>query len=174
MAKRTKTYNTRETTTEWPNNVKLNYYKLGMKIIDIKIINPDTKAPVSLEDWKKESDPTRAEWILIETDELKPFLLHKKLADGGRSFTFDEALKAGNTLTRAQGLALYNAKYNGLREALELIGGDPIRGWVWTCEADDPQCSAADAWYVGLNYGNVYYSTKTYGNQVRLVSAFNS
>ena len=53
-----------------------------MQILSIQIIDPDTKAPVSLEDWKKESDPTRAEWILIETDELKPFLLHKKLADG--------------------------------------------------------------------------------------------
>lgn len=146
-----------------------------MKIIDIKIINPDTKAPVSLEDWKKESDPTRAEWILIETDELKPFLLHKKLADGGRSFTFDEALKAGNTLTRAQGLALHNAKYNGLREVLELIGGDPIRGWVWTCEADDdPQYSATYAWRVYLYNGYVNNYPKTGGFQVRLVSAFNS
>lgn len=146
-----------------------------MKIIDIKIINPDTKAPVSLEDWKKESDPTRAEWILIETDELKPFLLHKKLADGGRSFTFDEALKAGNTLTRAQGLALYNAKYNGIREVLELIGGDPIRGWVWTCEADDdPQYNASNAWFVSLNDGYVDSNAETNGNQGRLVSAFNS
>ena len=147
-----------------------------MKILDIKIINPDTKAPVSLEDWKKESDPTRAEWILIETDELKPFLLHKKLADGGRSFTFDEALKAGNTLTRAQGLALYEAKYAAnINDILDLIGGDRIRGWIWTCEEDsDPQSSAANAWFVNLNGGHVGYSTKTYGYQVRLVSAFNS
>ncbi len=144
-----------------------------MKIIDIKIINPDTKAPVSLEDWKKESDPTRAEWLLIETDELKPFLLHKKLADGGRSFTFDEALKAGNTLTRAQGLALYEAKYAAnINDILDLIGGDRIRGWVWTCEEDsDPQCSATRAWFVALNYGSVDHTTKTNGYQVRLVSA---
>ena len=147
-----------------------------MKIIDIKIINPDTKAPVSLEDWKKESDPTRAEWILIETDELKPFFLHKKLADGGRSFTFDEALKAGNTLTRAQGLALYEAKYAAnINDILELIGGDRIRGWVWTCEEDsDPQCTATRAWNVYLNYGHVSSSAKAGGFQVRLVSAFNS
>ena len=147
-----------------------------MKILDIKIINPDTKAPVSLEDWKKESDPTRAEWILIETDELKPFLLYKKLADGGRSFTFDEALKAGNTLTRAQGLALYEAKYAAnINDILDLIGGDRIRGWIWTCEEDsDPQYSAAYAWRVGLYYGLVSSYAKTLGYQVRLVSAFNS
>ena len=147
-----------------------------MKIIDIKIINPDTKAPVSLEDWKKESNPTRAEWIFIETDELKPFLLHKKLADGGRSFTFDEALKAGNILTRAQGLALYEARYAAnINDILDLIGGDRIRGWVWTCEDDsDPQCDATNAWLVSLYNGYVDDYTKTLGFQVRLVSAFNS
>lgn len=147
-----------------------------MKIISVQIINPDTKDPVSLEDWKKESDPTRAEWLLIETDELKPFLLHKRLADGGRSFTFDEALKAGNTLIRAQGLALYEAKRAAnINDILNLIGGDRIRGWVWTCEDDsDPQCNTPYAWYVSLYLGYVHYTTKTDGNQVRLVSAFNS
>ena len=147
-----------------------------MKIIDIKIINPDTKAPVSLEGWKKESDPTRAEWLLIETDELKPFLLHKKLADGGRVFSFDEALKAGNALTRAQGLALYEARYAAnANDILDLIGGDRVRGWIWTCEEDsDPQCSAATAWLVHLYSGNVNSFTKTDGYQVRRASAFNS
>ena len=146
-----------------------------MKIIDIKIINPDTNALVSVEDWRKEADPTRAEWIVITTDELKPFKLHKKLAADGKALFFKDALEAGNTLTRAQGLALYNAKYNGLREALELIGGDPIRGWVWTCEADDdPQYNASYAWTVYLYSGSVANGTKTYGYQVRLVSAFNS
>ena len=147
-----------------------------MKIIDIKIINPDTKAPVSLEDWKKESDPSRAEWILIETDELKPFLLHKKLAKDGRYFTFDEALKAGNTLTRAQGLALYEARYAAnINDILDLIGGDRIRGWIWTCEEDsDPQCNDTYAWYVYLYDGLVDYNAETLGYRVRLVSAFNS
>lgn len=143
-----------------------------MQILSIRIINPDTKAPVSLEDWEKESDPTRAEWLLIETDELKPFLLHKKLADGGRSLTFDEALKAGNTLTRAQGLALYEARCAAnANDILDLIGGDRIRSWVWTCEEDsDPQFNAAGAWLVSLYGGYVNNITKTEGLQVRLVA----
>lgn len=146
-----------------------------MKTLSIQIINPDTNALVSVEDWKKEADPTRAEWIVITTDELKPFKLHKKLAADGKTLSFKDALEAGNTLTRAQGLALYNAKYNGLREALELIGGDPIRGWAWTCEADDdPQYNATYAWLVYLNGGFVYNPTKSGGFQVRLVSAFES
>ena len=147
-----------------------------MKIISVQIINPDTKAPVSLKDWKKESDPTRAEWLLIETDELKPFLLHKKAADGGRSFTFDEALKAGNTLTRAQGLALYEARYTAnANDILDLIGGDHLRSWIWTCEEySNPQYNDSYAWYMSLNYGCVYGDTENRWYQMRLVSAFNS
>lgn len=144
-----------------------------MKILNIAIINPDTKAPVSLEEWKKDANPTRAEWVLIETDELKPFCLAKKKENGGKDVDFNTALKLGNTMTRAQGLAIYDAKYSGLDEAMELIGGDYVSGWTWTCEADaDPQYYASDGWLVNLSNGYVNYYTKSYGLQVRLVSAF--
>lgn len=144
-----------------------------MKILNVAIINPDTKAPVSLEEWKKDANPTRAEWVLIETDELKPFCLAKKKENGGKDVDFNTALKLGNTMTRAQGLAIYDAKYSGLDEAMELIGGDYVGGWTWTCEADaDPQCNASSAWRVNLDTGYVYDNAKTLGHQVRLVSAF--
>lgn len=143
-----------------------------MKIISIQIINPDTNAPVSVEDWKKDKKPTRAEWVVITTDELKPFKLHKKLASKGKFLDFREALEGGNTLTRAQGVALYNAEYNGLREAMVLIGGDPIPGLVWTCEEDDDhQDDATYAWFVNLNFGYMYRTSKLAGYQVRLVAS---
>lgn len=147
-----------------------------MKIVDIQIVHPDTGKPVSVEEWKKEQDPTRAEWVLITTDELKPFQLHKNLAAEGRRFDFTEALMAGNTLTRAQGLALYEARYTAkLNDILLLIAGDEVLGWIWTCEEDsDPQYSATYAWLVYLTGGDVANLTKTYGFQVRLVSAFES
>ena len=77
-------------------------------------------------------------------------------AKDGRYFTFNEALKAGNTLTRAQGLALYEARYAAnINDILDLIGGDRIRGWIWTCEEDsDPRYSAAYACFVYLYNGN--------------------
>ena len=111
--------------------------------------------------------------MLIETDELKPFCLAKKKENGGKDVDFNTALKLGNTMTRAQGLAIYDAKYSGLDEAMELIGGDYVGGWTWTCEADaDPQFNASYAWFVYLHNGYVIYNTKTNGHQVRLVSAF--
>lgn len=39
----------------------------------------------------------------------------------------------------------------------------------WTSD----QCLATRAWLVGLDYGHVYHNAKTFGYQVRLVSAFN-
>lgn len=142
-----------------------------MKIKTIKIINPDTKEPVSVEEWSKQQDPTRAEWVLIETDELRPFCLNKRLAGNGREYTFAEALEAGNRLTRAQALAIYDARYHGLVEAMKLIGGDDPCEWVWTCEADaDPQYSASHAWFVRLNNGYVYLNAKSYSYQVRLIA----
>lgn len=146
-----------------------------MKILDIQIIHPETGKPVSVEDWKKESDPTHAEWVLITTDELKPFKLHKNLAENGREFDFNEAIKAGNKLTRAQGIALYEAKNTAaLNDILVLIGGDKIGRCVWTCEADtyNAQYNAAAAWNVNLSGGYVYNDTKSDGIQVCLVSAF--
>ena len=144
-----------------------------MKIKSIQIINPDTKEPVSVQEWAKQQDPTRAEWILIETDELKPFCVNKKLAGDGKDYTFAEALDAGNRLTRAQALAIYDARYNGLVEAMELIGGDDPCEWVWTCEADaDAHYNASDAWFMRLSYGNVHNDDKSDRRQVRLISAF--
>ena len=145
-----------------------------MKILNISILNPDTNKPVSVEEWMKDSNPARAEWILIETDELKPFLLHKRLVADGKVFSFQDALKEGNLLTRAQGLALYEARQAGINELLSKIDGDTVRGWVWTCEEDSDPDYASHAWFVYLYYGLVGYSTKTNGNQVRLVSAFTS
>lgn len=143
-----------------------------MKIKSIQIINPATKEPISVEEWAKQQDPTRAEWVLIETDELRPFCLNKKLAGDGKDYTFNEALDAGNKLTRAQGLAIYDARYHGLVEAMALIGGEDPCEWVWTSEEDaDPQYNASDAWRVDLANGNVYSHSKTYGRQVRLIAS---
>ena len=123
--------------------------------ITISIINPDTGKPVSIEDWQKQPDPKKAEWILIQSDETKPFLLNKKLAFEGRSATFDNAIKAGNALTRQRAVAVHEAKNTTmLNRALMLIGGDIIEGWAWTCDpATHPNDNNIHAWSVSLTNG---------------------
>lgn len=108
-----------------------------MKIEAIKIIDPDTQEPVSIEEWAKQESPTRAEWVLVETDELRPFCLNKYLLSGGRFMTFGGSLAEDNRLTRAQGLAICDAYDNGLEVAMKLIGGVVVRVPVWTCDATD-------------------------------------
>lgn len=141
-----------------------------MNIERIAIIDPSTGRPVSLEDWKKVENPTSAEKVLIETDELAPFCVSKTRIEERK--TWQEAVEAGAP-TRAQALAIYDARFAGLDEALKLIGGDEAVEATWTCDEDKDPNYATYAWLVHLYYGDVYYSSKTRGLRVRPVSAFN-
>jgi hypothetical protein len=141
-----------------------------MKIKNISIIDPATGRPVSLEDWKKVENPTSAEKVLIETDELAPFCVSKTRIEERK--TWPEAVEAGAP-TRAQALAIYNARHAGLGEALKLIGGDEAVEITWTCDEDKDPNYATHAWTVYLDDGYVNANTKTRGIRVRPVSAFN-
>lgn len=133
------------------------------------IINPDTNKPVSIEDWRKDEDPTRAEILLIETDTNK-LLMRKSYLPG--EYTFDKAQQAcaafrpkgmdGITFrcsTRKECIDIYDARHiGGLDEAIKLIGGDyATRGrYHWTCEKDVDQNYAYNAWYSGGVSGFMY------------------
>lgn len=132
-----------------------------MKIEAIKIINPDTQEPVAVEDWRRQENPARAEWVLIETDELRPFCLHKYLLAGGRFMTFGEALDEGNMLTIDQAVAVYVARFHGLKEAMDLIGGIGLRLNIWTCERDRGLCFAPVAHTASLRTGTCDYIKMT-------------
>lgn len=147
--------------------------------IDIKVINPADNTPVPAAEWMRRDDKESAEWLLIEVGlPAFKFKLHK-MEQGALPWS-DAIAKCeaggGRPGTRAELLALYDARWaHGLNEILEAIGGDTLRGWYWTQEEDaDPQCNAPYAWSVGLSNGVVHYNDKTYGFQVRLVSAFNN
>ena len=43
----------------------------------IYIINPDNGKAVSIEDWRKDSNPTRARILASDTDEGHPILMSK-------------------------------------------------------------------------------------------------
>ncbi len=56
-------------------------------------------------------------------------------------------------------------------EALALVGGNPIRGLMWTCEGDtDPRSNVSNAWYFGGAHGTLYYGSVTIMNQVGAVT----
>ena len=132
------------------------------------IVNPDNNKLVPIEDWRKENDPTRAQLLAIETDDDHLLLVSKSYLPGEHEF--DEAQKAcaefkpmeGITFrcpTRKECIDLYDARFQGLDEAVKLTGGDFARRsrYHWTAERDaDPRCDANGAWYSYGSYGCMY------------------
>lgn len=83
------------------------------------------------------------------------------------------AIASGAAPTRAQALALYDARFAGLDEAIALLAGTPLQEVTWTRDEDKDPDYATNAWSVNMPNGNVYNGPKTYGSRVRPVSAFN-
>lgn len=148
--------------------------------MEIYVINPDNNKPVSVEEWKKESNPTRAEFVAISV--TGGILVIKKKRLPG-NYTFEEAEKACAGLepfcglplrspTRKECIDIYDARFQGLDEAIELVDGDPIkRRWIWTCERDtDPEYNVNRAWSFGGNSGYLIYSNVTNTFQVGAVT----
>lgn len=140
------------------------------------IINPDNNKPVSIEDWSKEADPTRAEILLIETDSAR-LLMRKSYLPG--EHTFDEAQKAcaafhpagmdGITFrcpTCKECIDIYDARHIGdLDKAIKLTGGDYAKRsrYHWTADRDVDPDFAYYAWYSsgsgGCMSSNYMYGT---------------
>ena len=68
---------------------------------------------------------------------------------------------------------MYDARFRGLDEAFEKIGGRPATNVYWTSEADpDPEYNSYSAFVYYGSTGGVGYNNKYYAYAVRPVSAF--
>lgn len=136
--------------------------------MEIYIINPDNGQPVSIQDWQKEEEPARARLLSIETDDGHMLIMSKKYLDGSydfesaqkacEAFTPEELKGSGITFrcpTRKECIDMYDARFQGLDEAIRLTGGDFAKRGIrhWTCERDaDPRYYAYSAWFsIGNN-----------------------
>lgn len=141
------------------------------------IINPDNNKPVPIEDWRKDKNPIRAQLLAVETDDGHLLVLSKSYLPGLHEF--DEAQKAaadfkpleGVTFrcpTRKECIDLYDARFQGLDEAVKLTGGDFCNrtdgNWFWTAERDADPRYANTAWIFGGNTGtlNSYFVYSAY------------
>lgn len=145
----------------------------------VSVIDPRSQAPVEPEKWAETESPKEAEWIRVENTRYGfSFLLHK----AAHGFSgWDQAVEAAKNVgegcrlpDRFEIITLYNAVYTSeLNKVIEVIGGDILSGWCWSCEEDeDPQYSSSLAWYASLSLGSVGSSTGTYPFQLRVVSGF--
>lgn len=141
----------------------------------IYIINPDNNKPVTIEDWRKDENPTRAQLLAIETEDGHLLCMSKSYLPG--EHTFEEAQKACAAFkplesitfrspSRKECIDIYDARFQGLDEAIKLTGGDYAqRGrYHWTGDRDTDPNYANNAWfsvgYYGCLIGNggMYYS----------------
>ena len=161
-------------------------------VFSIFIVDPRNGKFVHPEDWAAVEDPTIADVIAIERTDGTGIFLGKRLArkDGEIVFAkLEEARKLAAEFTsigtvnapegfrlpdRRECLDIYDARFQGLDKALELIGGDPVNGrWIWTDDEDpDPEYNSNDAFFFYGLYGTVNSYYKYYAGTVRPVSAF--
>lgn len=130
-----------------------------------------------LDEWTKREDPTTAQTVVLVTDSG---MLEIAKEDLPSEFNFEGAQKAAakyregfRCATRHEAIEMYDARFRGLDEAFEKIGGKPATNIYWTSEADpDPEYNS--------NYAFIYYDytgymslSSKYGTYaVRPVSAF--
>ena len=95
----------------------------------IYIINPDNNKPVTIEDWRKDENPTRAQLLAIETEDGHLLCMSKSYLPG--EHTFEEAQKACAAFrplesitfrspSRKECIDIYDARFQGLDEAIKL------------------------------------------------------
>jgi len=145
------------------------------------IINPDNNKPVSIEDWSKDKDPKRAQLLAIETEDGHLLVMSKSYLPGRHEFEEAQQLCKnfapkgfdGITFrapTRKETIDMYDARFQGLDEAIKLTGGDfacsENGNWYWTCERDtDPRCGANYAWCSYGGNGCLYHYSMYGSNQ---------
>lgn len=131
----------------------------------IFIENPDDLSLVTVEEWKKSPDPTIAQFIILMTNEKDGIRIHKNLSAGIHEFKEAQAEaakvlapngKAMRNPTRRECLDIYDARFQGLDEVMELIEGDILDSeWIWTCEEDPDHKCGSDYAFMFSCYGGV-------------------
>lgn len=130
-----------------------------------------------LDEWMKREDPTTVQTVVLVTDSG---MLEIAKEDLPGVFNFEGAQKAAaeyregfRCATRHEAIEMYDARFRGLDEAFEKIGGRPATNVYWTSEADpDPEYNSNSAFFYYGTTGNVNNNDKFYTNAVRPVSAF--
>lgn len=146
----------------------------------IFVLDPETNEFVPAAEWMKQENRERAEVVAIDT----PFyrIAFRKKFVGVGNFEKAQQLAADVMIKeqqcrcprRNESNYIYDARFNGLDELMEAIGGDNLgeARW-WTCEKDSwcaSRYSASNFWYFNGYYGYAnYYSVGGSGRVLPVV-----
>jgi hypothetical protein len=130
-----------------------------------------------LDEWMQQAHPENAQTVVLVTD-FGMLEIAKEDLPGG--FSFEGARKAAAEYrkgfrrpTRHEAIEMYDARFRGLDEAFEKIGGKPATNIYWTSEADpDPEYNSYCAFVYHGSTGYLIGNFKYHTHAVRPVSAF--
>ena len=117
-----------------------NYESIKDKLF---VLDPDTGEFVRASEWIKSENPERAEVVAIDTPYYR-IAFGKKFV-GRATFEKAQELASGVYINgkqcrcprRNESNYIYDARFYGLDELLQRVGGDKLEGRVWwTCEKD--------------------------------------
>lgn len=163
----------------------------------IYIVNPLTRELETPESWARSENPQSAELVVLKChgNQGGLFISKNLIKDdlGVLKVEFDDAVKLASGYkpttvypvdrtvegtfrlpTRRECLDVYDARFQGLDDAMRLIGGDPLTDtWVWIGDEDpDPEYGCIYAFIFNGNDGNVNSIDKYNTHAVRPFSAF--
>lgn len=140
-------------------------------------IPDDLRKLFTVDEWMQRAHPETARTVVLVTDSGMLEIAKNDLRD---EFDFEGAQKAAakygdgfRCATRHEAIEMYDARFRGLGEAFEKIGGKPATNIYWTSEADpNPECSSYFAFVYNGYSGNVSYYDKYDTGAVRPVRTF--
>lgn len=140
-------------------------------------IPDDLRKLFTIDEWMQRAHPETARTVVLVTDSG---MLEIAKEDLPSEFNFEGAQKAAaeyregfRCATRHEAIEMYDARFRGLDEAFEKIGGKPATNIYWTSEADpDPEYSSNYAFRYYGDAGDMYGNSKYNSSAVRPVSAF--
>lgn len=140
-------------------------------------IPDDLRRLFSIDEWMQRAHPETARTVVLVTDSGMLEIAKKDLPG---LFNFEDAQKAAAEYsegfrcpTRREAIEMYDARFRGLDEAFEKIGGKPAISVGWTSEADpDPEYNSLSAFTYSGFTGSVSDNSKDTTNAVRPVSTF--
>lgn len=140
-------------------------------------IPDDLRKLFTIDEWMQRAHPETARTVVLVTDSG---MLEIAKEDLPSEFNFEGAQKAAaeyregfRCATRHEAIEMYDARFRGLDEAFEKIGGKPATNAYWTSEADpDPEYNSYGAFVYYGGTGNMSGNGKYSTLAVRPVSAF--
>lgn len=153
---------------------------VAMKKVPNGIYIPDDLQKLfTVDEWMQRAHPETARTVVLVTDSGMLEIAKKDL---GNEFTFDAAQKAAadygdgfRCAMRHEAIEIYDARFRGLDEVFERIGGKSTTNVYWASVADpDPECNSGYAFCYSGSTGNMCYNYKYRTYAVRPVRSFTS